>query len=53
MIDGPFYPGLTHHPSLSAMRTPPLRMAEKAGACRIELMPPPLGEGREQIGQEP
>jgi len=36
---------LTHNPSLSAMRTPPLRMAEKAGAWRGEYDAPPTGRG--------
>src|SRR4030042_5277868 len=39
----PTYP---HGSGLSALRTPPLRMAEKAGAWGGEPMPPPLGGGR-------
>jgi len=40
MIDGSVNGRLANNPSL------------KAGACGIELMPPPLGGGREQTGQE-
>ena len=50
MIDGPSPSKFSRDPSLS-LRLIGLR-AMKAGACEIELMPPPLGGGREQTGQE-
>jgi len=45
MVGGFWALGFTHNPSLSAMRTPPLRMAEKAGAWGGESDAPALRRG--------